>query len=323
MNIAFCCQHPYYGGLNNNGGSQTIVHSCNILSKLGHKAVIVTKWDRHTWVSHKRPVSSIPKDTDICIACSVSDIGQMLKRMPKNAKAFWWCRLREDYQMSKSKILRKARKVEVLVNSEGLQAWFNSHGNNSRIVYQGYDHKWKDVGKHSEKNIGFLISGKKRKNFDVVKKIVKLLGPGYNYYGFGTNLNGDIKRFLKNKFKYFVENAGYSDIIKIYNSVSTWVSTSTSEGLHNCPLEAALCGCNVVYPNALLAGCSDHCIDGLTAWEYKALDAGSAVGAILKADGSRVEEHQDLIKSKINDRKINMIRLIEILEKETKNGVVV
>ena len=91
------------------------------------------------------------------------------------------------------------------------------------------------------------------------------------------------------------------------------MATSTKEGLHNPPIEAALCGCAVVYPDALRSGCSDHCIDGQTAWEYESGDYKSACEAIRQADKSRNETHKALIKSKIGDREQAMKHLMEVL----------
>lgn len=322
MRIAFCCQHLYYGGLADNGGSQTIIKACHILNRMGHSACIVTKVDKHTWIKHDKPVKHIPRNVDVVIACSVSDIEPMLKTKPQKAKAYWWCRLREDYQMPKRKILQKADKVRVLVNSEGLQFWLKRHGINSQILYQGYDKKWNDFSSHYKNYVGFLVSNKKRKNFDLVKKIVKKLGAEYKYVGFGNDISGSVKRFVKKHFTYFVENADYNSRLKIYNSVRVWVSTSTSEGLHNCPIEAALCGCAIAYPDSMLAGCSDHCIDTVTAWRYEASNTDSAIKAIERANRSRNKKHIEVIKDKIGTRRQNMVKLIEILQKERCNGII-
>lgn len=217
--------------------------------------------------------------------------------------------------MPKATLIKHASKVNVLVNSENLHDWFERRGIKSSIAYQGVDSgKWRDLRMHEEKSIGFLVSGKKRKNFDFAMKVIKKLGKGYRYYGYGVDLNGNIKRFVKDRFYSFVKKAQYSDLIRLYNLVGTWVSTSTKEGLHNCPIEAALCGCAVVYPDAPLAGCDDHCIDGKTAWRYNALDVDSAVNAIQMADKSRNEDHKDIIISKIQNRRECMVKLVNILK---------
>jgi len=315
MRIAFCCQHNYWGGLNNCGGSRTIVLSCQALKRLGHKAYVVTHSDKLTWIKHDKPLKRISKDTDICVACSVSDIKPMLKHTPKKAKKFYWARLVENRQMQKEKLLKVASKVHIIVNSENLHDWFLAHGIGTEIVYQGIDLKnWQDKGKHDSKTIGFLISNKKRKHFDFIKKIVRRLGSEYKYVGYGVDLNKEIKAFVGKHFTYFKKNARHSDLMHIYNRAGIWVTTSTKEGLHNCPMEAALCGCAVVYPDAPLAGCSDHCIDGETAWKYNVLNVDSAVETIKAADKSRNVVHKELIRNKIGSRKQCMRKLVEKLK---------
>ena len=314
MNICFYADSKYWSQLSPNGGTATILHSVNVLRKLGHEANVVASIDRFNWFKHSKPLKKIPKDTDVCIAVTVSDISRMLKRT--NAKVFYWARLLENHQMTSPSLLKWVSKVSVLVNSKGLQKWYYKHGIDTTIAYQGVDlNKWRDLNMHEEDSIGFLISDKKRKHFDFAMEIVKALGGKYKYYGYGTDFNYKIKLFVKDRFLSYIKNAGYADLIRMYNLVGKWVSTSKKEGLHNCPLEAGLCGCTVIYPDAPLGGCSDHCIDGETAWEYKALDVRSAVEVIEKSDNSLNEAHKDLIVSKIGSREDCMKKLVDILKK--------
>lgn len=315
MNICFYANHPYWSQLNSNGGTSTILKSANSLKSLGHKVHIVATKDKFRWFKHSKPVNKISEDADACIAVTISDIKPMLKYAPKKAKLFYWCRLLENHQMSKRKVLKWASKVKVIVNSENLRDWYANHGIETRIAYQGIDsYRWHNLYIHEKNSIGFLISDKPRKHFDFVMEIVKKLGDTYRYYGYGIDLNKKIKRFVKNNFYSFVKNADYSSLIRIYNVIDTWVVTSTKEGLHNPPMEAALCGCTVVYPDAPLAGCSDHCIDGETAWRYKALDVDSAIKAIKSSDKTRYKTHRELILNKIGNREQAMRNFVEVLK---------
>ena len=316
MRIAFCCQHPYYGGLSPNGGSKTILLSADALRGLGHEVCVVTRSDKFDWFKHPKPVKNIPLNTDVCIAVSASDIKPMLTRMPKRAKAFWWCRGIESWAMPKKKIIKLAAKIPTLVNSEGLQTWFKNKGVDTTVVYQGIDvNLWKDENIRGGRIIGFLVSNKPSKHFDVVEKIVRLLGSDYEYVGYGGKKSQDSHTlgFTSRNFLYFKTGIKHPELLRIYNMADTWVATSTKEGLHNCPLEAALCGCSVVYPDAILGGCGDHCVDGKTAWEYEANNHESACVAIRKADKSRNEAHKALIKEKIGDRTQAMKRFVEVL----------
>ena len=314
MNICFYANHGYWSQLSNNGGTATILNSVKELKRLGHKVSVVATKDSFSWFKHPKPISKIPDNTDACIAVTISDIKPMLKNAPKKAKLFYWSRLLEKHQMPKKKLIKWASKVHVIVNSENLRDWYSAHGIKADIAYQGVDvKKWRDLCIHEKGSIGFLVSSKPRKNFDFAMEVIDKLGRGYKYYGYGVNLNGKIKSFVKKKFFSFVKNADYASLIRIYNMVDIWVCTSTKEGLHNPPIEAALCGCTVIYPDAPLAGCSDHCTEE-TAWNYKALDIESAIEAIKSADNSKVEKHKELIINKIGNRERAMKRLVNILK---------
>ena len=318
MKITFYAGHPYYGGLANNGGSATILKSVRALRQMGHDANVVTKVDRFSWFPHRKALSSIPKDTDVCIAVSSNDIKPMLTRMPKKAKPFYWCRLL-DYpaKIEKKKLIRHASSVTTLVNSVNLHEWFNGHGVENTICYQGLDmFEWEDQGLRVDaKTLGFLVSSKKRKNFALVERIVKALGDEYAYVGYGASAdqNKATKAFTKEHFRYLNTDMNHTQLCALYNVVGTWVVTSKKEGLHNPPMQAAMCGCAVVFPDIRSCGCFDHCVDGETAWMYDVGEIGSAVEAIRQADGSRNEQHKELIQAKIGTREEAMARFVEAL----------
>ena len=318
MNIAFVGIHPYYGGLSNNGGSTTILRAVMILREMGYTANVVTQHkDKFTFFKHPKPIKRIPKDADVCIAISSSDIGPMLARMPKRATPFYWCRLCDaNTKMPKAKLIRHASKVTTLVNSEGLRDWFKKYNVETKVAYQGIDFdKWKDTGEPKRPTLGFLISKKTRKHFEIVEQIVHRLGDEYDYVGYGASRdqNKSTKAFAKEYLSMFKTDASHADLCRIYNLCTIWVATSTQEGLHNPPIEAALCGCAVVFPDAPMGGCSDHCINGKTAWVYKARNPDDAAKVIRTADKSRNEAHQELIREKIGSRQVAMERLVACL----------
>jgi hypothetical protein len=199
-----------------------------------------------------------------------------------------------------------------------LQEYFKKYELETTVAYQGVDiDSWEDRHEYKDKPVlGFLVSSKPRKHFEMVEKIVKRMGKNCEYVGYGASKDQDrhTKSFASRNFLYFKTDVKRPGLVSLYNLCSTWVATSTKEGLHNPVLEAALCGCAVVYPDAALAGCSDHCVDNQTAFEYQALNAESACAAIHRANPSLNEAHKKLIKEKIGDRKTAMKRLVRILE---------
>ena len=140
MNICFYADHNYWSQMNNNnGGTATILRSQKTLRKLGYKCDVVARKDGFSWFKHPKPIRHIPKNTDVCIAVTVSDIKPMLKHAPKRAKKVYWARLIENRQIRKEKLLKWASKVQVIVNSENLHNWFDAHGIQTKIAYQGID----------------------------------------------------------------------------------------------------------------------------------------------------------------------------------------
>lgn len=323
MRIAFYANHPYYGGLNNNGGSRTILLAAQYLKKMGHVVDVVASVDRFTWFKHSPVKKRIHPDTKRVIAVSVSDVEGAVKHKPKKAKVFWWCRLLESYQMPKKKIVKRAGMVEVLANSEWLKTWFKNHGVNARVVYQGVDvNAWYDEGLRSggKPIIGFLLSKKPRKKFYHIKEIVKGLGDQYDYVGYGAkgDLNAEIKTFIERKLVYFKSNPSHDELLRLYNLANIWLATSDSEGLHNPPLEAALCGCLLVCNGASAGGTADYCIDGETGIVYEKNNPRDAVDRIrtinLRLARALVKTSQVLIQDKIGSRETAMQRMMEVIK---------
>ena len=325
MKIAFVCTHPYWGGMSNNGGSRTILKSAAELRKLGNRVDVVACADKFTWFKHPPILKKIPKDTEACVACSVSDIKPMLKTMPKTAKAFWWARLLEKYAANSDKIVSRAARVRTLVNSEYLQGWFEKRGVSTQIAYQGVDiEDWRDDGMREKKNvIGFLLSKKPRKRFKDIKRIVKILGSQYEYVGYGAkgDLSSKIKHFAHKHFTYFKTNPTHSDLLRLYNLATIWVATSDSEGLHNPPQEAALCGCLLVCNGAQRGGTADYAINEKTAYVYEKNNPAAAANTIVGAvevgwygtNEEIIRNCQYLIKTKLGSRFEAMQRLERIL----------
>lgn len=320
MKIAFCNQDKYWGGLANNGGSLSIVHAVKVLKKMGHDAFVVTKSDRLTWIKHDKTLAQIPADTDVCIAVSASAVKPMLKKKPGKAKACWWVRGLETWQMPEKKIIERARKVKLLSNSEYLQKYFAAYDIDSTIIYQGIDiDKWK-IGLNNscldeKPTIGFYITNRKSKRFSDALKIMRYFGDDCRYVGYGSKeqVHDELKKVLRQYNVSFILSPIHDEKLKIYNAADIWVCTSELEGLHNVGMEAALCGCLLICNGNLQSGTSDYAIDNQTAMVYAPNDWMHAAMLINSPKYSLIFACQDLIKEKIGTREQNMKKLIEVI----------
>ena len=319
MNIAFYANHPYWSQLNNNGGTRTILKSVQALNALGHKACVVATKDRFTWFSHPKPVKKIPKDTDVCIAVSISDIKPMIeeaqRRCPK-AKLAYWMRSMELHQMPNEKIMNKLRKFQkigkVIVNASHLSDWLIVDGVDSEVVFAGLD-EWSsryrfgrmEDGRHV-RSVGCLYNTRhKTKHWDHFQYIMKEFGDKYDYFAFGT------PKTCKDKNVNYYSNPSREKIEYIYQRCDIWFSPSVSEGFHNVPAEANLCGslvCGVHHPHS---GTRDF-LSNETGMVYRTLD--EAVQMIQNPDYSKVAKMQLRLATVINGRKANMEKLVEVLD---------
>ena len=106
-----------------------------------------------------------------------------------------------------------------------------------------------------------------------------------------------------------------------YNNIKVWLSTSELEGLHNPPMESALCGCCLISTDHFMSGTVDYVIDNETALLYPARDLNRAhehLKRLLNDEQMRTKLNKNLVKllyEKIGSRKQNMLKMIKYLEK--------
>lgn len=312
MKIAFCNQHHYYGGLNNDGGSRTIIKSVNALKNLGHKAFVVTGSDRHTWLLHDKPLSKIPDNTDVCVAVSASAVMPMLKSSPPKAKKVWWMRGLERWQMPEENILSRARKLNMLVNSSWLQMYLMSHGISSQVCFAGMDLDfWQDqhLRRRQGTTIGCLYNASHRtkrwKDFRVLKQ---LLGQGrYRYVAFGNVAPTSNYEWLTQ----FEKRPSPMRLRTLYSGCNVWFAPTTLEGFHNVAAEAALCGCVVACYNRGSNGMGDYA-NADTALIGNDIEAIADLIAGMTDESERVKRMQARLHE-IGDRKKNMSHFVEVL----------
>lgn len=231
-------------GLGNNGGTRTILKSAQVLEALGHQCEIASVVDNFTWFDHKKIINCLPSDFDVVINIAAVDYG-LTKNCNIKKKYAWW-RLKESYSMSEASLVNcfLDETVHNIVNSKGLQYELSKYGADSQVVYQGIDFGlWKDksLRTFSKLRIGCLFSNKDRKRWRDFVRLHSLLGDkDYEYVAFGAEYNED--DFLST----YLLHPTHSTLVDFYSTCDVWFAPTVDEGLHNPPMEAALCGAKLV-----------------------------------------------------------------------------
>ena len=308
MNILF---NALVCGLGNCGGARTVLLCQQELIKLGHVCNVATMVDNFTWFEHKQVINYIPSDTDVIINVSAQDY--VVTRNSNVPKKYAWWRAHEDWSNTEDFLIKcyLDKEVKNIVNSVGLQKRLASYGAESVVVYQGVDiDKWEDINLRPENKIriGCLYTKQPRKRWKDFVRIEESLGTEkYEYVSVGNEIPGDT--FLTKS----VSNVGYEELEMVYSSCHMWFAPTDSEGLHNVPIEANLCGCLVV--------CSDHELNGMvldyafddTAMIYEFGDLKQASELISSPDWSLVGNMQEHIINNIGTREDNMKKMVDVL----------
>jgi len=302
-------------GLGNNGGSRTILKSVEVLRSLGHDCEIAASIDNFNWFEHRPVVNGIYEDTEALIAVACSDAAQTLQiPVPKRA---WYIRAHENWSMSDQDLgyLYRDPRMLNIVNAKGLQHKLKEEFHaDSVVVYQGLDFDWwqdRKLRRDKKIRIGCLHTAQPRKRWKDFVELSKILGrDDYEYVGMGNSTPADTS-FLTE----FVENANVEQLNQLYSRCHIWFAPTDSEGLHNPPMEAALCGCLVV--------CSDHQLNGMildyafnneTAMIYKFGDIEHAAQKIKNPSWNLIPAMRKCLKTEIGSREDNMKRLVGHLE---------
>ena len=302
MKICFYANHKKWGHLNNNGGTRTILKSAQILRNLGHSVGVVATHDGFTYFDHTPPIPQVPKKVDVCIAVSILDTIPMLKDCPENVRKYVWIRGWEKWRTSSENlkiVLYKFRQAggNFLVNSEWLYNKLHNLCIESKILYQGYDDEFTPAQADScgKKVIGTLYHKSKHKGYKFWLKVKKELGGEYDYLEVGKNKTND------------------KETIAIYKKCDIWFSAVSLEGLHNCAMEAGLCGCALVHNDSPRNGIWDY--GGYNcAGVYKKSNVKDAVEKIRNVDYKKTKLLMQKIKTKIRTRTENMEGFVKGLE---------
>lgn len=291
-------------GLGNNGGSKTLVRCAEILKELGNDVVIASQGNNYTWNKIKVPiVSSLPK-ADVVVATGFGSVKSTVQSsIPKK---FYYIRGFEIWRASEKQLLNSFKSLRCIVNSEWLVRYFKKKKIHCDLVYPGIDFDLYPcdipvVGR--EDVVGGLFHTKhKTKRHDDVVYIAHRLGVRC------VMLNRDIK------------NPKPGELSKFYNSIKVWISPSELEGLHNCPMEASLCGCGLVATDHAKGGTLDYAIHEETCLRYESRDldmATSYVEKLLRDNSEREKLQSDMKKvlyNKIGSKMYNMTKMAGILQ---------
>ncbi len=345
MRITFFADDPRWSGLSNGGGTRTLVLSAQTLRELGHNVSIVAHKDGYSWDKHPKPIHNVPKNTDILIAVTISDVKHVMKY--KGMRLAYYSRPVEcdtkghKWQMSQKKALATLRKFTkkykgVIISNSGWQIkWLKKHGIKSHLVYSGQNltcvnprtrEGWLDG--HSL-SLFCQYSDNPAKGWKEFVNISKLCGDKYDYFAFGSKKCKAFKyakkpsltayKFLTN----YYQNPSRDDLNFDYQCKDIFFCTSKREGFYNCGVEAVMNGC-------LLIGNSNYkngCVDYLTPETGYIYNNTNEVPALLKSLDIRHRTHdkmdeviekvtncQKLIKEKIGSRSDNMRSMIKVLK---------
>jgi len=293
VRITFIAKHPYWSQLTNNGGTRTIVKSAEALIKLGHTVDIVCKSNRYTWGPCPQTTKKIPSNSDAYIAVTPSDVIYLPK------PGYLWLRGLHSWSMSEKKLLDICKKTNVITNATHLTNWLAKRGVHSRVFYSGLDLDFWTNFSAGFKNADPPVVGclyhkfHKSKGYKQAKKIIK---------------KTDSTRIVLNKGKY--TNLCMEQMNDVYCGCDIWLSTTTNEGFHNIPAEAALCGCLVVCNRHPNNGMDDYATED-TAMRFDTTE--EAAQCLRHPDYSKVKKMQEVLINKIGSREQNMKKLVDLL----------
>lgn len=308
MNIAFNMTHC---GLANNGGTRTVVLCVKTLEELGHRCDIIGTNDRFTWLEHKPIIPYVPDDLDVVIATACTTVlNTLFMSVPVKA---WYIRAHEDWAMPDDQLKELYNSGIVnIVNSKGLQQFLSTYGADSKVIHQGIDFDWWENRELRPKNkirIGALHTNQARKRWKDFVELSEILGTEeYEYVAMGPSKPKE--DFLID----FKHHASVEELNDLYSSCHIWVATTENEGLHNVPMEAALCGCLIVCGDEPLNGMIyDYAFNGNTAMVYDRKDMEHAAELIRNPNWDCVERMRNCLINNIGTREHNMKKLVEIL----------
>ena len=302
MRIVFNLQKV---GLGNNGGSRTLIKCAETLQDLGYKVILWCSSNKYTWHKIRVPIETTIPKCDVIVATGYSSVPSTFAA--KVRRKFYYIRGFELWRASESQLLRSYKSLSCIVNSEWLQKYMQKRGVDAHLIYPGADFETFGQDIDCRENIlgGLFSKRHATKRHDDVIKAGKQLG--YQV----LLLNRDIK------------SPNPADLRKFYNKIKVWMSPSELEGLHNCPLEAGLCGSSLVVTDHPRGGVADYSKNNETALVYPAQQIEVAklrIKQLMEDDELRVRLNsnmQKLVTEKIGSRECNMRKMAKLFKENS------
>jgi len=319
-------------GAANNGGTKTIFASANTLVDMGHEVFVVSDIEnKFTWFPlkaefiHFRGKSKEYPSADAHIATGFQTVKPVLASPSFTGERVHWIRAHETWIMKDPTLVYHAP-TRKLVNSKGLQQFIKAnYGIDSIILYPGIEYDvFRNVGKYDISypiGIGALYNQKARKRFpwvvDSFRFLKRTYGRAVRFILFG---NDGRPINLEKLFRFsYVQQPAQEQLVHLYNQCTFWLAPTESEGLHICPMEAALCRSVVIGTDAPLAGMSDW-LDETTGFVSEN-DYDSYLKMVLFAfeqEPSKLAAlsiaARDRIVQKIGSRRRNMGKLVHLIK---------
>jgi len=334
MKVTFNLQSA---GPANNGGTATLFNSANILYQMGHEVQIVSEVDNEfTWFPLDGPVyiktkgfTSDYPDARVIVATGAHTVQHVLNAPASKGSKFWWVRAHETWSMDEDALIAHYRNpyIELLVNSICLKNFIkNKVGRDVEVTRPGMDlndfhlfeerdYNW---SKETKVILGGLYNNKPRKRFDWVIEIFEACKTrGLNVK---LHLYGTYDEPTNTGHALYLKNPTQSDLNDFYNDIDIWIAPTKSEGLHMPPQEAMLCKCLLIGAKEPLSGMADYLLNNVTGFtmDYWSEAVDLIESLVVLNNPSQIKEVTECGRASIllmGDRRINMERLVEVLNK--------
>jgi hypothetical protein len=136
-----------------------------------------------------------------------------------------------------------------------------------------------------------------------------------------SDLDDKIRGFLASEnitYKY-IKQPSFVDKIDMMRNCDIWLATTVNDGLHIPPMEAGMCGCNLVAAGHRASGMSDYAIEDMTAKTFLTVkEACKRITEYIDFPTLQIEHRLNLVsvlKKKINSVEHNAKKMFNLVSK--------